>query len=178
MIDFNSSAVSFPVLVYGGVEPYPLPGAEGLQGVAVRRVTHNGPKSDIAPCPKVAIDALDAVKAQPGRVCPLICKHGFKVDGDDCVKIVCDSGMEIGDDNTCERVCVCKCLELANRFEREALVVLIKLDSWIEIAGKRGERASTVFSEKGLSHTGDGNTKDSAICFSCSASPTSLLVST
>jgi hypothetical protein len=38
------------------------------------------------------------------RVCPLICKHGFKVDGDDCVKIVCDSGMEVGDDNTCERV--------------------------------------------------------------------------
>jgi hypothetical protein len=57
--------------------------------------------------------------------------------------------------------CVCKCLELANRYEREASVVLIILDSWIEIAGKRGERASTVFSEKG-----DGNTKDSAICFS------------
>ena len=33
--------------------------------------------------------------------------------------------------------CVCKCLELANRYEREALVVLIKLDSWIEIAGPR-----------------------------------------
>ena len=49
-------------------------------------------------------DALDAVKAQSGRVCPLICKHGFKVDEDNCVKIVCDLGMEIGDDNTCERV--------------------------------------------------------------------------
>jgi uncharacterized caspase-like protein len=60
-----------------------------------------GTKLDV----KVAsLDALDAVKAQPGRVCPLICKHGFKVDGDNCAKIVCDSGMEIGDDNTCERV--------------------------------------------------------------------------
>jgi uncharacterized caspase-like protein len=60
-----------------------------------------GTKLDV----KVAsLNALDAVKAQSGRVCPPICKHGFKIDGDNCVKIVCDSGMEIGDDNTCERV--------------------------------------------------------------------------
>lgn len=27
-------------------------------------------------------DALDTVKAKPSRVCPLVCEHGFKADGD------------------------------------------------------------------------------------------------
>lgn len=54
---------------------------------------------------KVAsVDALDAVKARPARVCPLICKQGFRVDGENCVKIVCDADMEIGAGNTCERI--------------------------------------------------------------------------
>jgi hypothetical protein len=51
-----------------------------------------------------SVDALDAVKAKANRVCPLICEHGFKADGDRCAKITCRSGYEVGDDNTCEKV--------------------------------------------------------------------------
>jgi len=51
-----------------------------------------------------SIDALDAVKGKAARVCPLICEHGFKADGDRCSKITCRAGYEVGDDNTCEKV--------------------------------------------------------------------------
>ena len=51
-----------------------------------------------------SVDALDAVKAKPTRVCPLICDHGFKADGDRCTKIACRAGYEVGDDNTCEKI--------------------------------------------------------------------------
>ncbi len=49
-------------------------------------------------------DALDAVKAKSGRVCPLVCDHGFRANGDKCEKIVCRAGYAVGEDNTCERV--------------------------------------------------------------------------
>lgn len=49
-------------------------------------------------------DALDAVKAKPGRVCPLVCEWGYKADGDRCTKITCRAGYEVGDDNTCEKI--------------------------------------------------------------------------
>ena len=59
-----------------------------------------GTKLDV----KVAsTDALDAVKAKPARVCPLVCEHGFKADGDKCTKIVCREGYAINDDNECEK---------------------------------------------------------------------------
>jgi uncharacterized caspase-like protein len=48
-------------------------------------------------------DALDAVKAKPSRVCPLVCEHGFKADGDKCTKIVCGDGYVLNDDNECEK---------------------------------------------------------------------------
>ncbi|WP_167767495.1 caspase family protein [Bradyrhizobium frederickii] len=51
-----------------------------------------------------SIDALDALKAKPGRVCPLVCNFGFKADGDQCVKITCRAGYRVNDDNECERV--------------------------------------------------------------------------
>jgi hypothetical protein len=51
-----------------------------------------------------SLDALDAVKAKPGRVCPLVCEQGFKVDGERCTKITCRKGFEVGDDNTCEKI--------------------------------------------------------------------------
>jgi uncharacterized caspase-like protein len=51
-----------------------------------------------------SVDALQAVKGKTERVCPLICDHGFKIDGDHCTKITCRSGYEIGDDNTCEKI--------------------------------------------------------------------------
>jgi hypothetical protein len=59
-----------------------------------------GTKLDV----KVAsTDALDAVKSQPSRVCPLVCEHGFKADGDKCSKIVCREGYAVNDDNECEK---------------------------------------------------------------------------
>jgi uncharacterized caspase-like protein len=48
-------------------------------------------------------DALDAIKLKPSRVCPLICEHGFKPDGDRCSKIVCAEGSFLNDDNECEK---------------------------------------------------------------------------
>ncbi|MFT4116588.1 caspase family protein [Bradyrhizobium sp.] len=51
-----------------------------------------------------SVDALDALKAKPGRVCPLVCTFGFKVDGDQCVKVTCRAGYRVGDDNECEKI--------------------------------------------------------------------------
>ncbi|MCA1523813.1 MULTISPECIES: caspase family protein [Bradyrhizobium] len=51
-----------------------------------------------------SFEALDAVKAKPGRVCPLVCNRGFKADGDTCVKITCRAGYRVNDDNECEKV--------------------------------------------------------------------------
>src|ERR1700722_4728260 len=48
-----------------------------------------------------SIDALDAVRAKPGRVCPLDCDRGFRADGDRCVKITCDSDQVLGPNGNC-----------------------------------------------------------------------------
>jgi uncharacterized caspase-like protein len=54
---------------------------------------------------KVAsLDALDAVRGRPSRVCPLICDHGYRADGEACIKITCKAGFELGDDTSCERI--------------------------------------------------------------------------
>ena len=50
-----------------------------------------------------SLDALDAIKLQPSRVCPLICEHGFKADGDRCSRISCAQGSFLNDDNECEK---------------------------------------------------------------------------
>ncbi len=64
-----------------------------------------GTKLDV----KVAsTDALDTVKSKPSRVCPLVCEHGFKADGDKCTKIVCREGYAINDDNECEKQRIAK----------------------------------------------------------------------
>lgn len=54
---------------------------------------------------KVAsLDALEVIKGRTGRICPLVCQHGYQLDGDTCTKITCQDGYEVGDDNTCERI--------------------------------------------------------------------------
>jgi uncharacterized caspase-like protein len=54
---------------------------------------------------KVAsIDALDIVRGKTARICPLICDHGYKADGDTCTRIICKAGFEVGDDSSCERI--------------------------------------------------------------------------
>jgi hypothetical protein len=50
-----------------------------------------------------SLDALDAIKLKSTRVCPLICEHGFKPDGDNCSKIVCAEGSFLNEDNECEK---------------------------------------------------------------------------
>ena len=61
---------------------------------------HTGMKFDV----KVAsVDALDAVQSKSSRVCPLICEAGYKVDGDNCVKIACRAGLKLKGDGTCEK---------------------------------------------------------------------------
>src|SRR5712672_1048741 len=50
-----------------------------------------------------SLDALDAVRARTGRVCPLDCERGFRVDGDRCVKITCDGGYVLGSNGSCQK---------------------------------------------------------------------------
>ena len=53
---------------------------------------------------KVAsVDTLDAIKLKPSRVCPLVCEHGFKADGERCTRISCAEGSFLNDDNECEK---------------------------------------------------------------------------
>jgi len=62
---------------------------------------HAGLKLDV----KVAsVDALDAVKSKSSRICPLVCNHGYKADGERCAKITCREGFEVGDDSACEKI--------------------------------------------------------------------------
>src|ERR1700682_5931744 len=61
---------------------------------------HAGTKLDVK---LASLDTLDAIKLKPSRVCPLICEHGFKADGDHCSRIVCAEGSFLNDDNECEK---------------------------------------------------------------------------
>jgi hypothetical protein len=61
---------------------------------------HTGMRLDI----KVAsTDALEVVKGKAGRVCPLVCDHGYRPEGETCMKIDCGSGSHLSNDNRCER---------------------------------------------------------------------------
>jgi uncharacterized caspase-like protein len=59
---------------------------------------HAGTKFDAK---LASIDALDAVRARTGRVCPLDCDRGFRADGERCVKITCDADQVLGPNGTC-----------------------------------------------------------------------------
>jgi uncharacterized caspase-like protein len=59
-----------------------------------------GTKLDI----KVAsLDALDAVRSKPDRVCPLVCSKREKVTGDRCTQIVCESNFVLDPEGICRR---------------------------------------------------------------------------
>jgi uncharacterized caspase-like protein len=49
-----------------------------------------------------SVDTLEAIRKRSTRVCPPVCEHGFRVDGERCVKIVCKAGNVLNDDNECE----------------------------------------------------------------------------
>jgi uncharacterized caspase-like protein len=61
---------------------------------------HAGTKLDAR---LASVDALDAIKLKPSRVCPLVCEYGFKAAGDRCARIVCARGSFLNDDNECEK---------------------------------------------------------------------------
>lgn len=48
-----------------------------------------------------SLDALDAVQARTGRICPLECDRGFRAIGDACVKINCDAGQVLNANGAC-----------------------------------------------------------------------------
>ena len=53
---------------------------------------------------KVAsLEALDAVRSETDRVCPLICSRGERAAGDHCVQIGCASGYFLNSGGSCER---------------------------------------------------------------------------
>jgi uncharacterized caspase-like protein len=62
---------------------------------------HAGTTLDIK---TASLDSLDVIKSKTGRICPLLCDHGYKADGDTCVKITCKVGYQVGDDNSCEKI--------------------------------------------------------------------------
>jgi uncharacterized caspase-like protein len=53
---------------------------------------------------KVAsLDALDAVRNELDRVCPMICPNGERADGDRCIQTSCDTGYFLNSDGSCEK---------------------------------------------------------------------------
>jgi len=44
------------------------------------------------------------VKGRQARICPLVCGHGFRANGETCEKIVCRAGYAVGSDNSCEKI--------------------------------------------------------------------------
>jgi len=48
-----------------------------------------------------SVDALNAVRAKVGRVCPLECDRSFHPSGDHCVKITCDADQVLGPNGSC-----------------------------------------------------------------------------
>jgi len=50
-----------------------------------------------------SLDALDAVRNKPDRVCPLICGKAQRTEGDRCVQIGCSSGYFLNSSGSCEK---------------------------------------------------------------------------
>lgn len=50
-----------------------------------------------------SLDALDAVRGKTGRICPLECGKGQRVDGERCVQITCESGFVLGASGVCQK---------------------------------------------------------------------------
>lgn len=49
------------------------------------------------------VDALDAVRARPNRICPLVCARRQKAVGDRCGLIVCDNNFVLDAQGVCQR---------------------------------------------------------------------------
>jgi uncharacterized caspase-like protein len=51
-----------------------------------------------------SLDTLNVVRGRNERVCPLTCDHGYKADGNACIKIECKAGYELDDGDNCVKV--------------------------------------------------------------------------
>ena len=96
----------------------------------------------------VSADTLDAIKQKTSRVCPLVCEHGYKVDGDQCAKIVCAEGAFLNDDNECEKRREKK--QVATRDRPEARLV----PEARQAIGRRSEKSRPGMSSPGRPLTG------------------------
>lgn len=50
-----------------------------------------------------SLDTLQALTERSGRVCPLVCPKGQKVENDKCAPIACDPGSALGADDICHK---------------------------------------------------------------------------
>ncbi len=50
-----------------------------------------------------SLDAVDVLRGNTTRVCPLQCNRGYRAENDACVKIVCEAGSVVGNNGTCEK---------------------------------------------------------------------------
>jgi uncharacterized caspase-like protein len=78
---------------------------DGEWNVSARRALSSfndsaGTKFDVK---LASLDALDAVRAKTGRVCPLNCERGYRANGDRCMKITCDDGYTLGPNGSCRK---------------------------------------------------------------------------
>lgn len=64
------------------------------------------------------VDALEAVRKQKGRVCPLNCEPGYRAEGDRCARIACRSGYRRDDEGTCQKIPASKPLPAADTIDR------------------------------------------------------------
>lgn len=67
--------------------------------------------------------------------------------------------------------CAIRCLDLSQYYAREIAAELVKLQTFIEIASLPKQKPTGIFSTKGLSHEGDGNSKKTAIEFKNARTP-------
>ncbi|MGA7806041.1 caspase family protein [Bradyrhizobium sp.] len=114
---------------------------------------HAGTKFDVN---LPSSDVLDAIRQKQARVCPVVCEHGFRADGEHCARIVCAEGFLLNDDdNECEkpRNKTVKRDDEDRRRHRERTVPadrpageLSHLDSEIGVAGSRPPRMSRAVS--------------------------------
>jgi uncharacterized caspase-like protein len=50
-----------------------------------------------------SLDALDVVRSNANRVCPLVCAKGQRAEGDRCIEISCGSGFFLNSGGSCEK---------------------------------------------------------------------------
>jgi hypothetical protein len=48
-------------------------------------------------------EALNTLRSKTERVCPLLCKHGYRAEGDVCLPVTCGRGTHLSANNDCAR---------------------------------------------------------------------------